>query len=987
MFVKRLWACVTTICIIAGLTLSGCSSSKPKTVYISEVLASNNGVLADETGAYPDWIELHNPTEESVELTGWTLTDDANQPARFTFPALTLAAGEYYVLYADSADSIDLAARVIHLPFSLKSSGETVYLYDASGTLQSAVKIVDLPENISCGADAKGNTVYYRTPTPRAANSETFTPEPITPVATQSAATLFLNEYATSDTVTLADEDGDFGSWVELYNYGSAAVALGGFYLSDDLQKPDKWQFPAVSLPAGGYLVVRLSDKTKTYTEGGELHADFKLSGEEEALTLYDAAGRAVDSIPVYELTANLTYGRPVDDPAKRQFFARATPAAANTVSGFDQIESARYPQNKALVISEVAAVNRTGATAPDGQRYDYVELYNPTKEPVALGGYRLSDTAKSGGGVALPDRTLAAGGYLVVYCGADAEKTDANGVVYSTMGLNRYGETLYIFDEQGVAVDSLRSGRLDDRQSCGRISMTDASMYYFDRTMPAAVNPTVGLGAPAPTPIFSVESGYVDAGTAVSIACPGATIRYTTDGSTPTAQSTVYTAPIAVNETVTIRARAFMDGRLPSDDCSGSYIVGRRHTMPVVFLAADPDDLYSYERGILADGPGYNDTFPHTGANYWKDWERPVHVDYVDENGQAQLSFNAGVKVFGQYSRAEKQKSLSINLRDKYGVGEIAYPFFEDGATNVFSELVLRNSGQDINKAHLRDAFIAMVVKGQMDLDFMDYRPVVVYINGAYNGIYDLRDKICESYVSNRTGADETALDMIKGNSMVMSGDTQAYRALLDYVSSHDLSVDAYYREVERQVDVQELINYWIVESFFNNTDTGNIKFYRERTDDAKWRWVLFDMDWALTGSTYSWNMIEEIVNPAGHGVGKMFSTTLMCGLMRNDEFRDKFISTYVKLLRTTFATERMLQIYDDMVAELEPEMPYHIAKWGAPSSMTSWKSSCASLRTMIAGKNEQTMRHLITTCTATSGYLPRYFGLTQAEMDAYLK
>lgn len=141
----------------------------------------------------------------------------------------------------------------------------------------------------------------------------------------------------------------------------------------------------------------------------------------------------------------------------------------------------------------------------------------------------------------------------------------------------------------------------------------------------------------------------------------------------------------------------------------------------------------------------------------------------------------------------------------------------------------------------------MARTIKGQADVDFMDYRPVVVYINGEYYGLYDLREKICESYVSNRTGADEDTIDMIKGESILMSGSLTAYKELLQYVKTHDLSKQENYDHVASLVDVDELIDYWIAISFFGNTDTGNIKFYRERADGAKWRWVVFDQDWAL--------------------------------------------------------------------------------------------------------------------------------------------
>ena len=302
----------------------------------------------------------------------------------------------------------------------------------------------------------------------------------------------------------------------------------------------------------------------------------------------------------------------------------------------------------------------------------------------------------------------------------------------------------------------------------------------------------------------------------------------------------------------------------------------------------------------------------------------------------------------------------------------------------------MLRNAGQDGSHAHLRDAFVARAIKGQADVDFMDYRPVVVYINGAYYGLYDLREKICESYVSNRTGADENAIDMIKGESILMSGSLAAYKELLQYVKTHDLSKQAHYDHVASLVDVDELIDYWIAISFFGNTDTGNIKFYRERTTGGKWRWVVFDQDWALWPSTHTWNMVEEIINPNGHGVGHMFSTDLMRGLMHNTAFRDKFISTYGTRLKTTYSTERLLSVYDAMVAEIRAEMPAHFERWPGLGNMATWEAKCRILRGIIEKRTAQIRQNVIETFSCTGGSAKsRYaqpFKLSVEQVEALL-
>lgn len=986
---KRLLATLITICLICGMFAScglfdsenGGTGISGSPVQLSEVMASNNGSLADENGDYPDWIELYNASDSDFNLEGYSLTDKVEKRDKFIFPSFTIKAGEYLVIYADGKNTVDTANRIIHLPYSINATAEDVLLYNSMGELLGQIAITNAQTNVSYGMEGQ-----FKSPTPGAANSEIVTAEDNSEGNTnntqQSDLPIYINEYATKDSITYADDTGEFRAWVELYNYGTEVIDLTGYSLSDDMEEPDKWIFPGGTIPAGGYLVIFLSGMEREYNEGEPIHATFSLSGKEEALSLYTPSGAMIDTIPVYDLTANLTYGRPELEPTAGKFFPKATPGAANTIAGFDQIESAKYPQNKEVVISEIAAVNTTypekvSSKKQPAPRDDYIELYNPSDEPVSLEGYWLFKNSVENMYV-LPNITIQPNSYYILFCGTEE----------NPIGLNRYGQELYLTDPEGVVIDSVETGRMSEGTSNGRVSMTDDTVYYFNTQTAGKANPTTGLAGPAPAPSFSKESGYATAGEQITISCPGAVIRYTTDGSTPTENSLVYDGqPITLTETITIRARAYMDGRMPSDDTAGSYIIGRTHNMPVIFLSSDPDGLFSYSNGILANGPGYTGTQTHeTGANYSQDWERAAHVQYIDENGVAQLEFNAGIKVFGQYSRDLAQKSLSINLRDKYGPKEICYPFFAGNHTNVFSELVLRNSGQDNGVAHLRDAFCAMVVKGQMDLDIMDYRPVVVYLNGEYYGLYDLREKICEDYVANHHGTDPENIDMIKGNSAIMSGDLTAWKELLSYVNSHDLSVQANYDYVASQVDIEELCNWWIVESFFNNTDTGNIKFYRERTDGAKWRWVLFDLDWALYPSTYKWNMVEEMFNPSGHGVGKMFDTDLMVALVANQGFREYFISTYGKYLRTVFDTERMLSIFDAMVAEIEAEMPYQIERWGAPSSYSRWESNVKRLREIVAEKNALVRADVIDTFTNSTVSYMRQFSMSKAEVIALL-
>ncbi len=782
---------------------------------------------------------------------------------------------------------------------------------------------------------------------------------------TLAELTLRINEFSTSNTQTLADEDGDFVGWVEIYNYGDKEISLKGLSLSDNKSKPDKWYFPDITIKNGGYLIVYLSNKEKVYADGKNIHASFSLSNKDETIGIYNG-NQTVTQSNVVELISNVSYGYGKD--GKYCYFSKATPGKENTGNGFDSIDSANMCKEKEIVISEMCV------TSADS--YDYIELYNPSDKPVSLSSYRLSDSSSPQKAIKLvTEAVIKPKSYYSVYCSNSTYYDKKNNRTFVDIGLNRYGEDVVLTDNNGFVVDCVQYGRAVNGYTCGRDISKDSSLVYFPKATPSAANSKTTLKKPVASPQLSLESSFVNKGTTVSAKAEGSVIRYTLDGSEPNEKSPELKENLLIDETVTLRTRAFKEGHVPSEVTTATYIVGRKPSMPVFFVTADEKDLFSNERGILASNIAPGDTFPYQSANYWKDWERPANIQYLDEKGNAELNFNAGIKVFGQYSRALPQKSLSVNLKDKYGPKEICYPFFNDNEVNVFSSFVLRNSGQDNSRAFLRDAFCAMVIKNQVDVAYMDYKPVVVYINGEYYGIYDLREKIDEDYFANHEGIDSENIDIIKGFSTVKNGSIDSYNQLMDYLSSHDLSKKENYDYISSIVDIDNVISYWMIESFFNNTDTGNIKYYRENTDGAKWRIALFDLDWALFPTTYKNNMVKAYINPKGHGYQNSFSTKLMCSLIKNKDFRTRLIEINSEHFKTTFDKERMLGIYDDMVKAIDEEMKYHTERWGSPASYETWKKECASLRKIISERPELFKNAFCETFNLTAEEKAKYF------------
>lgn len=984
---------------------------------LTEAMASNKSTATDDYGEYSDWIELYNGGSSEISLKNYIITDNPDNKTKGILPDVKLGAGEYILIWASGRNVYNEQTKSVHLPFKLSKSGETVSLLTQGGKEIGRITIpADVPTDISAAPDDNGHTVLLAEPTPAEQNvtalyeKKQSSDEPLN-LTDKTVNTIRINEYATKKCVTFTDEEGDYGAWVEIYNYGEKEVKLKGLFLSDDEADKMKWEFPDVTLQPDGYLTVFMLGKDKEYT-GGELHASFTLSGKETTLGVYNGRGDEMDKCAVYNLESNMTCGRDPENADNWLFFPRATRNAKNTVPGFDDIESARRPAYKTAYISEVVAVNATLDSSPDGKSYssgelydyyklyDFVEIKNPSDTDLDLSelyiGKKTFDSA-----IWLPTVKVKAGGYRIIYFGDETKYDTKNDAIYVDLGLNRYGNDVYLFDRQGSVIDHIETGLLFDKTSAGRVSDDLDTVYYFTQVTPGAANSATAYSKSVGAPSFSLDGGYVEAGTTVTIKAPaGCVVYYTTDGKAPTQASTLYRTPIVIDKTTSIRARAFRSDSLPSDEVSVSFIVGRVHSMPVVFLNADPNDLFSEKTGIFADGPNFDtesmkyDDSSLSGsqkenlffkdapkANYWQSWERPVSFTYIDENGNQILNFNAGIKVFGQYSRVHDQKSVSINLKDKYGIKEVVYPFFGDDYINVFSSLVLRGSGQDANRSHIRDAFIARALLGKINCEVMNYRPVVVYLNGDYYGIYDLRERISNEFVANHTGADPDNLDRMKGSSIVQSGTSENYNALYKFVTTKNMSDADNYAYVCSQMDIDNYIDYWIAQIYFANTDPGNIKFYRERTEGAKWRWIPYDFDWSLGSDENRFNYVLKQDK-------KIYG--IIQGLMKNSTFKKKFLSRFCELLNETLSPDRLLPLLRELTNEISEEMEYHIERWSfrnknddryisgilmsAPSSMTRWESHIATAENWLRERDVKVIKHI-----------KSYFGLSDSDLRSY--
>jgi len=940
-------------------------------VIITEVMTSNDSSLADAFGEYSDWIELYNTTDQDISLDGFYLSDSVSKPKGYALPNVTIGAYQYLVVFASGRDTVTDAGQ-IHTNFKV-SAGETVVLSYENTVYSQLATPLDMIADISFGSITSGEDllhVYFASPTPGVENGGSYAE-----VLGQLQITgtgLCINEFMMNNEGILYDEDGDCPDWVELRNTSDKPVSLLGYGLSDKYDDPMKWVFPDITLEPGAYLLILLSGKEKTYTaENPYLHASFKLGDTDDGLILSNEKGLLIERIGIAQVPDNISYGRDPEDPTQWKFFTRPTPGKANSANGFVELSAVLAAMTQKVYINEVCAVSSSSVSGLSKE--DWIELYNNTDQPINLEGWSLSKYVSDLRYYTFPSVTIQPHSYLVISASGTAsysvKSLDAGFKVSHT------GNTLYLVDADGLVTDSFDTGLQRSGVTSGRVIENNTLVRrFFTTATKGKANAANGSSQAYALPAELESSAGVlvaDRHTVtITTLQPGGVIYYTTDGTTPDQSSTLYTGPITLEKSASIRAIVYADGVLPSQIATQTFLITNEHKLNVVCLTCDPDDLFSEETGIWAKGPGYTDTYPHTGANFWKDWEREVFFEYYETDGTLGISFSAGIKNHGQYSRAQAQKSVSINLKEAYGSGTSYYPFFGTDEITVFDNLLLRTGGQDWNYTNLIDAYCARVVNGEMDLDIMRDIPVAVYVNGEYWGLYYIREKINESYLYNHHGIEEDNLDLIKGNSIVQAGSYTAHKELLNYIKSHDLSNQKYFDYVASQIDLEEWTNYWITESFFGNTDTGNIRFYCTKDGEGKWRWILFDMDWAMYPSTYKWNHIEEFLAQSGHGVGNAFSTTIARGLMQNEGFRQYFVEQYAKYMNTTFHPDRLVAILDEMAAQIDEEMVRQCSRWGA-ISYKNWQKNINNLRTMLRNR-----------WTLAKEDLQQTFDLTNAEM-----
>ena len=909
-------------------------------VVISELLVSNRGVLPDANGRFCDVIELHNVTDQPVSLGGYFLSDRQENRFRGELPAVSLPADGYLLVFCDSA-AADASQVCVKFGFS---EGETAVLTAPSGKYVS-VPVPAMPENRSLSLiDGAYVESEVSLGFPNDKNGElAFLESRMNP-----SSPLVINEILFSGDGT--PYNGKFCDAVEIYNRSGSPVDTAGWYLTDG-EDPMKYALPSRVLEPGECVVLVCDRQSEAWHTGfglsfGEtvrlIGPDFRYSEPVTCVSAGDGCSllRQEDGDgEVFYRSGEVSMGYENTAEGRRRFLALSAPSG--------------------LQISEILASNTESLRGPYATCCDWVELYNGSDAPVDLSGWYLSDDSDELRRGALPAQTLQPGEYYVVFLSKDPTNL-LPGYPILPFGLSSGGDRLYLTHE-GTVIDYAVIPSLPANVSYGRPA-GETAFAALSEVSPGKANG--GAAVLSAAPVAKTAQGVYNDVTSLEVFLSGeGTIYYTLDCSVPTTQSAVYNGSIRISKTTVIRAICCEPGKTPSRVVDLTYLLNEGHSLPVASLVTTPENLWDYYKGIYVEGPGAEAEFPHVGANYWQQWEKEATVSLFETDGGG-FSSPCGIRIFGAYSRALAMKSFSCFFRSEYGNSSLQYPLFGEEGLDVYEAFLFRNTGQDFPKARMKDPLLTGLLASKTDVAVQKNRPVVLYLNGEFWGVYYIREKINENYIAGNynVSPDEVELSRANGTS------SENYQELIRYVRNHNLSEPEAYAYVASQIDIDEYIDYIVAEIYIANTDNGNIKFFR--TDGGKWTWIYYDVDQSFT--TYTHNTVAAHLNPAGTGSMNRFSTALINGLLRNREFRDKFLRRFAWQMENVWAPERVVAAIDAYERAIQPEMQRDCEKWD--HSYADWQRHVNNLRTFARERPDRLLP-----------MIKAYFSLSDAEMRQY--
>lgn len=795
-----------------------------------------------------------------------------------------------------------------------------------------------------------------------------------------TAAEVRINELLASNTRAFPDivDFDDYPDWIELQNTGTSAVNLGDYFLSDDPADPYKWRFAAsATIPAGGFLLVMAdghdASPGQSHPRGywpwrnfttERHHANFALAAEGESLVLTQATASSSTLLvqSAVPTPANAAVWRYKDDGSNQgtqwryPTFDDSSWASGPSELGYGDTQqttvsfgpnsSAKHPttyfRHKFNVANPAVYQALTFNLLVDDGAVVYLngtEIIRRNMSAGEPGHLTFASATVDGTGettfypYTVPASRLAPGDNVIAVEVHQANATSSD----ISFDLSVTGHTY-----TGSTIDAVTYSQQVSDVSYGRDASTGA-WKQFAETTPGAANNTeevADVRVPGVPVSASPSGGLHPSAVDVILTAPEGVIRYTLNGADPDSSSSVYGGPIHLTATTVVRARCFSTGKPPGPILSRTYFIGETQgSIPYVSITADPETLFGNTIGIY-----YNQheplvsssTFSPLGyRDVYKGKDAPGHVEFFAPDGSA-FRANVGIRIGGENNWVHPQKALNLAVRGKYGSDEIKYNLFPDGGVSIHTGLTLRDGGDRWANEMLRDCMWPELAHGHLDVETADYRPSVVFINGQYFGLHDVRERWDDTWFTQKFHIPPGDVDHLLYGHITSSlvtlgvdkGDTTDWLDFMGFINSADLADPANWTYVESRIDLESFMDFVISESYGNNTAWfHNREFWKERKPGAKWRWFLTDMDRTLSTSTTSGILADMLANE-----------DVLKRLKLNPGFKQRLAQRYAAHMAGTFTASRVQGLMNQLADEISAtEVARHEARWWTGNTATS--------------------------------------------------
>ena len=487
----------------------------------------------------------------------------------------------------------------------------------------------------------------------------------------------------------------------------------------------------------------------------------------------------------------------------------------------------------------------------------------------------------------------------------------------------------------------------------------------------------------------FSPKGGIYAETFPVTLTCdnPDLTIHYTLNGAVPNGKSLLYSEPLmlsndlksrsniykiqispknefylprSVTKGIVIRAAAFdSKGNRVTPVVTQSYFVKSLdcdiHGLPVVSICADSLSLFARDTGILVPGNLFNQKdIDHSGnyAQHGREWERAVNVEFYADgnNGFNQM---AGLRTHGGIgARRAQQKGLKLYARGEYGRKNFKYKIFEESELEKYKHLVLRPFRNAATPSGIND-WLANQIAAPLNMGVTMSRPVTLFLNGEYWGIYFIEEKIDERYLESHYVVDHNNVNIISAGGLLDHGSADDYRALFEWLESADLSDTSQYNQVAQKIDIPNIIDYYIFELFSTNWDWPGNNARCWQNPNGPWHWVFFDGDCCLDNLDYDVYMMATFT---GYYWSSYPSATLFFRrLLGSQTFKNQFLLRLEELNSTCFRHQQTKPHLDRIHQLLKDEIPMQIQRFNNPQSVAQWEESCQKIDHYLSKRGEK--------------------------------